>query len=368
MSHGIVLPIDRVLSTAGPEWHGLATQVPIIGDTEASQLFFDIREMEVGGLIDGEMVRMDRHKALVADYRTCRPDLVALETGEADGSTVTGLHKFVPLHIPRHSYKPIDNRAVWNSMKDAMKEAGIDGEVTSAGTLEAGKKFFISLAISGEEGFSVNANGTSDKFLANLNFIASHDGTTGVKAYDSTIRIVCMNTFRASLQAAGEVDFVVYHTQGSDGAMRNLGPLVGKILAGRETFRNQLEYLASLPCTAQEAEQIALGYFVAATSKKELAKQSLNAADEISTLFCKGKGNNGRTMYDLFNGLTEYYTHGPGTGKKASKAEKVTAANFGAAADHKEAFANLLFSEETRQQMLEAGREAQSLAIQAGTL
>ncbi len=351
--HGIVKPIDIVLSTQSAEWHGLADVVPFIGAEEAAPLLFPIRTGNISvDLGDGGVVAMGNHKALVADLRACRSDLFGTE------------NELVPLHIPKNSYRPIENGEVWAAMQTALAGCDIDATVSTVGTLEAAKKFFISVTLKGDEGFKVN----NDEYLANLNFITSHDGTLAVKAYDSTVRIVCMNTLRASLEAAGEVDFTIYHTAGAETAMANFGPLVAEILAGRETFKTNLEYLASVACTGSEAREIALGYFVASTGAMELAKRSMNAADEIATLFSRGKGNDGKSLYDLLNGATEYWTNGDGTGKKASAREKVYKANFGGAADHKNAFANFLLNPEGVAKLREAGQQAESLAIQAGTV
>lgn len=363
MSHGIQKPYDLLFSTKGAEWHGLATVVPFIDAETVKSLLFPIRCGEITvDLGNGRTVKMGNHKALVADLSDCRPDLlVRADESDENSPLIPGEFSLAPLHIPKKSYRPIENAEVWGSMETALRESGIDAEVSCVGTLEGCKKFFISVSLRGDEGFKVNG----DDFLANLNFVTSHDGTLAVKAYDSTVRIVCMNTLRWSLEAAGEVGFNVYHTAGAETAMTNLGPLVAQVLSGRATFKNQMEYLATVECNGTMARQIALGYFAKTTGEKEVAKRSINAADEISTLFSRGKGNNGRTMYDLLNGATEYWTNGDGTGKKETLAGKAYKANFGTAADHKDAFANFLMSEESRTELAELGREAESIAAQA---
>lgn len=339
MSHGIIKPIDKVFSTKGAEWHGLADVVPTIDDATVSPLMFSILTGAISVALDGKVVPMGNHKALVADYRF-RADLVGTE------------NELVPLHIPKASYQPIENRALWNEMKTALRDVG--AEVSCVGTLEAGKKFFISAILNDGGEFTVN----NDRFHANLNFITSHDGTLAVQAYDSTVRIVCMNTLRWSLNAAGEVGFKVYHSSGASLAMSNLGELVSAVLSGRAEFRNTMEYLASVACDAPRAELIALGYFAKQTGSDTLATRSKNAAEEIVSLFQTGAGNSGKSLYDLLNGATEYWTGGSGTGKKKAADEKIYAANYGAASDHKSAFANFLSSPSAIEELIEAGGRA----------
>jgi hypothetical protein len=369
MSHGIVKPIDKLFSIESAEWHGLASVVPEItteiirpilppilrggmsldlglpGEFTKEELkkrvssFLKMENLKPSesashfaetlvALVKSQ-VKMPNHQGLVADYRECSPELI--ECPETSGG-------LVPLHIPKNSYRPIENREVWEQMQVALQ--GVGGKVSCVGTLEAGKKFFVSAKLGDGGEFTVNG----DKFLANLNFITSHDGTLAMEAYDSTVRIVCMNTLRWSREAAGEVGFKVYHCQGASLAMANLGALVNRILTGRADFRNQMEYLASVSVSLDDARKLVLGYFAEKTESEQLATQAFNAADSILALFRNGAGNKGQTLYDLLNGATEHWTSGDGTGSETSKEEKSYKANFGLAAEHKTAFANLLLA------------------------
>ncbi len=347
MSHGIILPVDMVFSTEGTEWHGLATVVDKITKETVSPILFDILTGKIVVSVAGEMVEMGRHKALVADYR--------FRKEEFEGTDYEG--GLVPLNIPRASYREISNLEVFTTMTKALRD--LDVKVTSAGTLEAGKKFFLSAKLGNNDEFTVNG----DKMLATVNFITSHDGTLAFEAYDSMTRIVCMNTLRASRSAAGEVGFKVYHSAGADLAMSNVGELLNALIAGRKEFKTSMKYLASIALSKKDAELITAGYFVSQTGKEELAPRSVNAVQEIVRLYANGAGNKGQSLYDLLNGATEYWTFGEGTGKegkasKANKAAKLYKANYASAADHKDRFANFLMSEETIAEFKRLGKKA----------
>jgi len=345
MSHEIVQPIDEVYSTTGTEWHGLAAHVPAITDTEVNRLCPIIHEMPLAGEINGKHVVVPNYKALVADYSVCRPE------------TAGGEFELVPLHIPKKGYGVISNCELYRALQDALKD--VDAEVVTAGTLGAGRRCFFSVNLRGESEMKING----DDFLAYLNFVTSHDGTLAASAYDSTVRIVCQNTLNWSLEAAGDVGFKVYHTQGANTAISKMGELLNAILAGRAEFKTTMEYLATVQVSAGDAEKIAAGYFVFGQSagesklEYELSTRTRNAIEGIAGLFANGKGNKGRTAYDLLNGATEYWTSGDGTGKKASRLEKVSKGLFGTAAEHKRAFVNLLTSR------LEAAKEAGEKAL-----
>lgn len=348
MAHKIELPHDMVLSTQGAEWHGLAKVVPQITMDEVSPLLFPIVESPAFIEVDGIKSTLDNYKVLVADHRKCRPDLVD-----------SGDNLMVPLHIPKAGYRVISNLEVWKTMESSLRDLGC--KVTSVCTLERGKKFSISADI-GNSDLVIN----KDKFKANLNFVTSHDGSIAMETFDSMIRIVCMNTFQASRQAAGDTGFKVYHTKNADLAMSGLADLINGILKGRVETAEVLEYLATCKVDSNDALAMASGYFCEVTDSVKLSSRAMNAASEIVNLFANGIGNAGRSLYDLANGATEYWTTGQGTGiKGASTASRVYRSEFGQAAKHKADFIAMLSDENHRSKCLEVGRDAVALSLKS---
>lgn len=342
--HGIEKPIDKVLSTQGAEWHGLADVVTVIDDPTIEPLLFKIRTGNVSVDIDGVKVPMNHHKALVADMRH-RPELLGT------------IHELTPLHIPKNGYAPIENGRVWEALKTALVDTGV--EVTSAGTLHAGKKFFLSAELRGHSDTVING----DKFHSFLNFVTSHDGTMALTVVDSHTRQVCHNTVMASLASAGDLGFKIYHTAGADTAVSNMAELLAAVLKGREDFKTNLEYYASVAISAKDVNHLFAGYFARVNASDALATRSLNAIEELTTLFSCGIANQGRTLYDVFNAATEYWTHGNGTGKKADKLEKAFKARFGTASDHKAMLSNLLLSPSSVAEMISKGERVLSLSV-----
>jgi hypothetical protein len=121
-----------------------------------------------------------------------------------------------------------------------------------------------------------------------------------------------------------------------------------------------MEYLGSHACDANDALAMAAGYFCLTTDAKDskLSTRSMNAAREIARLAANGIGNAGRSLYDLVNGATEYWTSGEGVGRKASVASQVYRSQLGSAAEHKRRFIGMVASDETRDKMQSRGREA----------
>jgi hypothetical protein len=176
----------------------------------------------------------------------------------------------------------------------------------------------------------------------------------------------------ASRSAAGEVGFSVYHTKNADLAMHNLPELFSAILKGRANLKEVMEYLEENKCDHNDALAMAAGYFCLETGKEELSSRSMNAAQGIATLFTRGIGNKGETLYDLANGATEYWTSGEGTGslkanipkiKQTSAADRVYKATMGSAATHKESFVAMLANDDLRKDALRLGKNAIALSL-----
>ncbi|NBW99540.1 DUF932 domain-containing protein [bacterium] len=343
MASGIDKEVDLIYSNEGTEWHRFATLTKLINRKEIQKVLWKIIQSPAMVEVEGSKIVLPNHKVLCADLREVRTD-IAEE------------NRIIPLHIPKAGYQVIDNEQVWDMMEKALD--GLDATVTSVGTLEGGKKFFISVTI-GDSEMIVN----KDKFKFYINFVTSHDGTIAMVVYDSSIRIVCMNTLRWSMDAAGEVNFRIMHTKNADLAMANLPDLINAILKGRAEFKDVMEYLATCKVDNNDALAMAAGYFCINTGDEELSSRSMNAATEIATLFSRGIACHGETLYDLANGATEYWTSGSGTGRSnVNEGTRLYRSSMGSAAEHKQMFVALLANEDRRKEALKLGKAAVKFA------
>jgi hypothetical protein len=321
MAHGIEPPYDIIFSTMGTEWHDMAQVREIITKEDLKPLFFDIVEGEVKIQLDNESVVLP-DKAIIADYRF-RTDI---EEGK----------RIKPLSIMGKDYRTILNKDIYDAIETAINEYGLDCKVTSAGTLQGGKKFFVSLMSESGKNVDPLNNGDTMNFFTNI--ASSHDGTLAETAWNSCTRIVCMNTLRASLSNADMMS-KIYHTKNASLAMKSLPELLVAMRNKQEDVVNAISYLAGIETTIERSRRIVSGYMVEQTGGElELSTRATNTINDILTLSIRGKGNSGDNLYDLLNGVTEYYTSGNGTGRKANTEEKLYKANFGTASEHKERF------------------------------
>jgi hypothetical protein len=354
MGHGIIKPIDQVYSTEeyGYSWHGLDRIVnkPSIELEDIKEILPPIIEVQAAAkLEDGSYKDIQGRKILLADYSSCRDNL------ESD------MEPLVPLHIPKDSYGVISNQQWFECLQKSIE--GTDCKITSAMTINGGLKFIASAKVGDNVLELKRNNGSKDRILMNLVFATGHDGTLSGIAYDSGVRPICQNTFNASLLSRGDINLKVRHTKNADIAIENLPAVLNAILQDRVNLKEVLEYLDTCKVDQNEALAMAAGYFIIDTDEKKLSTRSVNAATEIVTLFGRGAGNSGESLYDLWNGATDYWTNGEGTGKKSDSVTKRYKANFGLASDHKSRFLNLLADEDRRNVAKEIGKEALAEAL-----
>lgn len=365
---------DVVFSIDSKEWHGLARHVPAIGEKEIDLVSFPMVESPLVMMVEGIPYAAKGHKIIAADMR----HRVADERGfNKYGNFVEECDRLpiesgiMPLHTPKEGYTVILNRTVIESAKIALADMGM--EISTMGTLEGGKKFFLSCKFTTEDGLNsleIKNQGIVEKTLAFWNFTTSHDGTLGMECADNLIRIVCMNTFRASMNTKGEFGFNVSHTKNASDNIKNLSGRINDVLKFRTEYREVMQTLADIPLqTPTDALYFAAGVFARDNAGKgeegdfTITKTQANRATAIATLAKEGKGNHGKSRYDIFNGATEFFTSGDGTGKKASVGEKYGKSLYGSAADYKEKFMAELANYDTFSEVVNVGKLQYNLAM-----
>lgn len=231
--------------------------------------------------------------------------------------------------------------------------------MTTAGTLGNCRRFFISVALDGDSrGFQVGG----DRFLAYLNFVTSHDGSLALQAYDSNTRIVCQNTLNWSLQDQGAFRVHVKHTSGADAEIADLSRLIDATLASRRDLAANLERLGNVSVDHDSATRLVAGWkYLQQDQPKAFGTPTKNAVRRIVENFHFGRGCYGNNAYDVWNGVTEYYTSGRGAGASTTREQRVSSSFFGGAAAQKVDFTRRIVAPGGIADLEAAGREAVAL-------
>lgn len=206
------------------------------------------------------------------------------------------------ISVAKSSYEIITNQSIFDSASAAVGE--VEGaRIVSAGSVKGRKVVFATVELDGLKDF--NAGG--DAHTAKLNLISSHDGTKAFTARFGFTRIVCANTVQMA-ESEAKSSLTLYHTKNSARQIKGMKETVAELVRASEFYKEQAERLRSETCNEEQARNF-LAAFLAPVGASELSTRAANQVDEIAALFAKGKGNSGETRWDLFNGITEYFTH-----------------------------------------------------------
>ena len=348
MAH-LIEETDRVFSTVGTEWHGLAEMVEIIDrETISTEILWPLLTgQHIVCEIDGANVDLPDNQVIIADWRN-RTDLPE------------GMRRLEALHVPKNRYFAVDNGTIFDAMQEAA--TACNGVIATAGTLRGGKEFFVSIGLT--EGDTIDICG--DTHLRYANIVTSHDGTKEIFPHLSMVRIVCANTVRASLESAEQL-ITIRHTQAAEGQIVNMPRMFENMIKASEIYKGRMEALAEVKASEGFQRELIAGYLALENNVKPgqpLATRSMNAVNEIARLASDGRGNAAHrtTLYGLANGATEYWSEGDGTGRGGASFKKAYSSNMGTGMEHKEKFIESLADTKLRHAIHKAGKAVLALA------
>jgi len=355
MSHEIKEK-DLTFSTVSPEWHGLANVVHAIDCDTIEKTLFDIVEVPnfipiIGGRVATIADDLTKATFQKVDGKRLYADLSHREDLQES-------ERFEEIGKASDTYETITNAESFDFMETILK--GINADIVTAGTLDNGRKFYVS-ATTGDTDWT---GPRGDSYESYINLVTSHDGTVAFTPHDSHTRVVCANTLRFSLSGAGDLKRVVKHTKNAKANLDDLAAWYNSSLAHRQNLQDSLNIFDSITCNREQVEGFSTFYFLnvgrnAETIRTEKAREKFetlklstrarNQVESIETLFNRGAGNRGATVYDLFNGMTDHYTNGIGTGvsDETTKARRWAKSEHGAASNHKTDFTSRLIESVT---------------------
>lgn len=242
------------------------------------------------------------------------------EGGELAGNFVATRHngKIIPLVHGEDSYQFIQNEELFQTFQILIEEFGFNLECL--GSIYGKKRVFFTLS-NGEEL-------RADKVGLKLNVTSSHDKSSLTEFFTSAIRIVCANTWKFAKDSKTS-DFAA-----SLRKTRNVHDRIATVKAALIEYASLAaeanDRITEMQATKVEEEQAKV---ILAGFLNPKGTRGFNQVDSIVDLFKSGKGNSGQNAYDLFNGITEFFTHAPESKKEAG--DIWTSSEFGAFAAHK---------------------------------
>lgn len=199
------------------------------------------------------------------------------------------------------NYVVVDNCERIRGAEEICKTHG--GTIESAGTVGDRQIGFCSIQVDAPIKIA------DEPTTLYLNRVWGHGGTKGLIDKLAITKQVCQNTIQMSLAEYSDFATSARHTAGSIRQMGDLSKTFAayKKLAGE--YKELMEKWATTKVSPDKARHIFAGFIVKNNDATEVSTRSANDIEELVLLFRIGKGNTGKTIADVFNAFTDYYTH-----------------------------------------------------------
>jgi len=269
---------------------------------------------------------------------------------ETEAKQIISLDDGLPIGNPvSSSYGMITNEQMLDMISDAL--LGTRYEIVSLGTVCNRAKAFVSIKLSDD----IVAAGRLTKNV--LNIMWGHGGLMSVIGNSGLTVVVCQNTLNVALAEKGDFRFTIKHTKFAADRLGGMAEAIDRHCGVVAEFQAAMDSLDSIDCEEETARKITAGILTPASFEKEakVSTRTMNMVDKVVSLYRHGAGNNGRTMADLFNGATDYFTHESSGGDDPWK--QFVSSEFGSAADSKREWFNVLTDDTSRQLMKARGEQ-----------
>jgi len=193
-------------------------------------------------------------------------------------------------------YEPVQNSTAFAFMDTLVDEHKAKYEYLYE--IEGGKKLIVQAKVDND--FEVRKGDSISTYITMIN---SFDGSTPFRAYFTPIRMWCSNQLRASLKNATE-SVSVRHTTNVMAKAEEAFQILCTATEYFEMFKEKSRILAQKSVDAQMVDNFLKGVLGEAESTKKK-----NQYEEVTKSFESGMGNNGSSVWDLYNGLTEWVDH-----------------------------------------------------------
>lgn len=284
--------------------------------------------------------------------------------GVTDNAMVTDdiTGESTPLIIGRpyqiKSFRPVLNAEQLERVDKAIEGHGLI--LSSAGSIMNRGRTFLSFEISGGK-----FDAAGRPFEAYLNIGNGNDMSSPLWVNTSNICTVCNNTFTANLADKGLI-MSVKKTQFSELRLADMGRAISAALSGQKEFARALGKLSQIECDEKTALEFFAG-FISPDVENPLSTRAENTIARLVELFKGGAGNDGNDFSDVFQAVTDYFTHeaANGAGDLSANWKNFVSSEFGAGKAAKQSAWQGLTDDKTRKGFVTIGRNVLSITAKA---
>jgi phage/plasmid-like protein (TIGR03299 family) len=218
---------------------------------------------------------------------------------------------FDQVGVVGNRYEIVQNSVITGLVQPLVSEGLL--EIVNQGYLGTGSKVFIQAELNQEYEIA------GETHKAMLTLMNSHDGTSPLAAGITDTRVICQNTFAMAME---DMSTRLQHKLGINEQALKITETLDFVNDRMRKFAEAATVLKSTKATVGQVDQIILSAY----GKKE--NETVRNRDEIVNRFFAGAGNDGATLWDAFNALTDFNTHASGKTAEA----RFGYANFGTGA------------------------------------
>ena len=223
---------------------------------------------------------------------------------------IVNLANNVALGIVSDQYKIIQNVEAFNFFDTLVGEG--EAIYTSAGALGFGERVFVQAKLPSTITVKTLKDGTPDIIEKYLLLVTGHDGKISTFCFWTPTRCICQNSLNLALSNADN-GIKIRHK----GNVMNSLSEARDVLGISINFYNQFEKVVKKMETIELQTKDLNAYFNKVlgvndkmkNDKGELFTKTQNKLDKLSSLYHNGRGNEGKTLYDGYNAITEFCDH-----------------------------------------------------------
>jgi phage/plasmid-like protein (TIGR03299 family) len=131
-----------------------------------------------------------------------------------------------------------------------------------------------------------------------ITILNGHVGNCAVAIGSTMTRVICGNTFTS---AYSDISERYRHSEGVTERVLESTFVIDYVNGAMETYAGYMEKLARERCTGAQFKS-----YLETVYNKPVDKMRDSFVSQLNNLFYNGKGNEGKTMHDAWNSITEY--------------------------------------------------------------
>jgi phage/plasmid-like protein (TIGR03299 family) len=200
------------------------------------------------------------------------------------------------LGVVGKNYEPMQNHTAFAFLDEIVKANKAQYEYLYS--VDGGAKIIVQAKI--DNSFEVRKGDQVDTYITMIN---SFDGKMPLRAFFTSKRLFCLNQLRGALRNAFD-SVSIRHTKNMNGKVEEAFKVLGMAQEYFDSFKQHAIIMAQKTLDKNMIDNM----LDEVMGKTDSTRQE-NQRDEIKKLIDSGKGNNGSSVWDFYNGIVEFSDH-----------------------------------------------------------